>query len=81
MAIRVTVWNEYLHEGTVSGRSLRYTRRIHGCIADFLEGSGDGGKDGDLEGAGARSDPGSAGQHGCADLVGGIWLTTRYEMR
>ncbi len=51
--------------------------RVH---RGLFEGSGDGGKDGDLEGAGARSDPGSAGQHGCADL-GGIWLTTRYRMR
>ena len=37
MAIRVTVWNEYLHE--VQFRKwLRCTPKgIHGCIADFLK--------------------------------------------
>ena len=69
MAIRVTVWNEYLHEVQFPEVAEVYPKGIHGCIADFL-------KDAGMEvhrhpaGAGARSGPGSAGQHRRADLVG-----------
>ena len=40
MAIRVTVWNEYLHEVEIEGIGKLFPKGIHGCIADFLEKAG-----------------------------------------
>ena len=40
MAIRVTVWNEYLHEKQAAEVAAVYPRGIHGCIADFLQAAG-----------------------------------------
>jgi len=40
MAIRVTVWNEYLHEVEVEDIGKLYPNGIHGCIAEFLEKAG-----------------------------------------
>ena len=37
MAIRVTVWNEYLHEVQFPEVAEVYPKGIHGCIADFLK--------------------------------------------
>lgn len=34
--IRVTVWNEYVHEREYEGIAKVYPKGIHGCIADFL---------------------------------------------
>lgn len=34
--IRVTVWNEYVHEREYDGIAKIYPKGIHGCIADFL---------------------------------------------
>lgn len=34
--IRVTVWNEYVHEREYEGIRKIYPKGIHGCIADFL---------------------------------------------
>lgn len=34
--IRVTVWNEYVHEREYEGIAKVYPDGIHGCIADFL---------------------------------------------
>lgn len=33
--IRVTVWNEYVHEREYEGIAKVYPKGIHGCIADF----------------------------------------------
>lgn len=41
--IKVTVWNEYIHEREYEGIGKIYPKGIHGCIADFL------GKEADLE--------------------------------
>ena len=38
--IRVTVWNEYLHEKLDSAVAAVYPHGIHGCIADFLQEAG-----------------------------------------
>lgn len=38
--IRVTVWNEYIHEKEVPQVAAIYPRGIHGCIADFLTQAG-----------------------------------------
>ncbi len=35
--IRVTVWNEYVHEREYEGIRKNYPEGIHGCIAAFLE--------------------------------------------
>ena len=35
--IRVTVWNEYVHEREYEGIAKVYPKGIHGCIADFLD--------------------------------------------
>ena len=40
MAIRVTVWNEYLHEVQFPEVAEVYPKGIHGCIADFLKDEG-----------------------------------------
>ena len=40
MAIRVTVWNEYLHEKQAAEVAAVYPKGIHGCIADFLKDAG-----------------------------------------
>lgn len=40
MAIRVTVWNEYLHEKQAAEVAAVYPKGIHGCIADFLQAAG-----------------------------------------
>lgn len=40
MAIRVTVWNEYLHEVQFPEVAEVYPKGIHGCIADFLKEAG-----------------------------------------
>ena len=40
MAIRVTVWNEYLHEVQFPEIAEVYPKGIHGCIADFLKEAG-----------------------------------------
>ena len=40
MAIRVTVWNEYLHEVQFPEIAEVYPKGIHGCIADFLREAG-----------------------------------------
>ena len=40
MAIRVTVWNEYLHEKEFPEIASIYPKGIHGCIADFLREAG-----------------------------------------
>lgn len=34
--IRVTVWNEFVHEREYEGIAKIYPKGIHGCIADFL---------------------------------------------
>ena len=34
--IRVTVWNEYVHEREYEGIAKVYPDGIHGCISDFL---------------------------------------------
>ena len=34
--IRVTVWNEFIHEREYEGIRKVYPDGIHGCIADFL---------------------------------------------
>lgn len=34
--IKVTVWNEYIHEREYEGIREIYPKGIHGCIADFL---------------------------------------------
>lgn len=39
-AVRVTVWNEYLHEVEVKEIAAIYPKGIHGCIKDFLEAGG-----------------------------------------
>ncbi|MFV0504426.1 MAG: ThuA domain-containing protein [Lachnospirales bacterium] len=38
--IRVTVWNEYIHEVEYEEVRKIYPKGIHGCIQDFLEKSG-----------------------------------------
>ena len=38
--IRVTVWNEFVHEREVPQVAVIYPRGIHGCIADFLAQAG-----------------------------------------
>ena len=38
--IRVTVWNEYLHEIESPEIGAIYPKGIHGCIADFLTANG-----------------------------------------
>ena len=40
MAIKVTVWNEYLHEVQFEEVRAVYPKGIHGCIADFLTDAG-----------------------------------------
>ena len=40
MAIRVTVWNEFLHEVMFPEIAAVYPKGIHGCIADFLKDAG-----------------------------------------
>ena len=40
MAIKVTVWNEYLHEIESPEIGAIYPKGIHGCIADFLTANG-----------------------------------------
>ena len=40
IAIRVTVWNEYLHEVQFPEVAEVYPKGIHGCIADFLKEAG-----------------------------------------
>ena len=35
--IKVTVWNEFIHEREYEGIREIYPKGIHGCIADFLE--------------------------------------------
>ncbi|WP_130838327.1 ThuA domain-containing protein [Lachnoclostridium sp. Marseille-P6806] len=40
MAVRVTVWNEYLHEVRLPSVAAVYPKGIHGCIADFLSAAG-----------------------------------------
>ena len=40
MAIRVTVWNEYLHEVQFEEIAAVYPQGIHGCIQAFLEKEG-----------------------------------------
>ena len=40
MAIRVTVWNEYLHEVQEERIAQVYPDGIHGCIANFLNEAG-----------------------------------------
>ena len=34
--IRVTMWNEYIHEKIEANISRVYPKGIHGCIAEFL---------------------------------------------
>ena len=40
MAIRVTVWNENIHEQEFPEVRAIYPKGIHGCIADFLAEAG-----------------------------------------
>lgn len=40
MSIRVTVWNEYLHETMFEEIKSVYPEGIHGCIASFLQKEG-----------------------------------------
>ena len=40
MAIRVTVWNEFIHEQEFPEIAAIYPKGIHGCIADFLAAAG-----------------------------------------
>ncbi|MCL2425922.1 MAG: ThuA domain-containing protein [Oscillospiraceae bacterium] len=40
MAIKVTVWNEYVHEVEEEAIGKLYPKGIHGCIAEFLEKAG-----------------------------------------
>ena len=40
MKIKVTIWNEYLHEVQLQEIADVYPKGIHGCIADFLEKAG-----------------------------------------
>lgn len=35
MTIKVTVWNEYLHEIQFKEIAAIYPKGIHGCIAEF----------------------------------------------
>lgn len=39
--IKVTVWNEFVHEREYEGIAKIYPKGIHGCIADFLGTQGD----------------------------------------
>lgn len=39
-AVRVTVWNEYIHEVEVPRIAEIYPEGIHGCIRDFLQEAG-----------------------------------------
>lgn len=39
--IRVTVWNEYVHEREYDGIARVYPKGIHGCIANFLSENDD----------------------------------------
>lgn len=41
MKIRVTVWNEYVHEREYEGIRKNYPEGIHGCIKKFLEKNDD----------------------------------------
>lgn len=70
MAIRVTVWNEYLHEVQFPEVAEVYPKGIHGCIADFLKEAGMDVKTGHAARAGTRTDSGGCRQYGCVDLVG-----------
>lgn len=70
MAIRVTVWNEYLHEVQFPEVAEVYPKGIHGCIADFLKEAGMDVKTATLRRAGTRTDSGGCRQYGCVDLVG-----------
>ena len=54
MAIRVTVWNEYLHEVQFPEVAEVYPKGIHGCIADFL-------KEGGVDLVGSHGSSGSVG--------------------
>ena len=38
--IRVTVWNEYLHETKYEAIRAIYPQGMHGCIAGFLREAG-----------------------------------------
>jgi len=40
MSIRVTIWNEYLHEVEKEAIGKLYPEGIHGCIAGFLKKAG-----------------------------------------
>jgi trehalose utilization protein len=40
MKLKVTVWNEYLHEVEDEKIGKLYPKGIHGCIAEFLEKAG-----------------------------------------
>ena len=40
MKLKVTVWNEYLHEVEDENIGKLYPKGIHGCIAEFLEKAG-----------------------------------------
>lgn len=40
MTIKVTIWNEYLHEIQFKEIAAIYPKGIHGCIAEFLEKAG-----------------------------------------
>ena len=35
--IRVTVWNENIHEKEIPEQMAHYPRRIHGAIAEYLQ--------------------------------------------
>lgn len=38
--VRVTVWNEYIHEVEMPRIAEIYPQGIHGCIRDFLQAAG-----------------------------------------
>ena len=80
MGIRVTVWNEYLHELQFPEVAAVYPEGIHGCIAGFLKEAGMDVKTATLE----------QPEHGLTEEVldntdvliwWDIWRTNEYRMR
>ena len=70
MAIRVTVWNEYLHEVQFPEVAEVYPKGIHGCIADFLKEAGMDVKTATLREPEHGLTQEVVDRYGCVDLVG-----------
>ena len=68
--IRVTVWNEYLHERTQADVAAIYPDGIHEALAGSLRAGGLCGAHGHAGPAGARADRSCPGRNRCAALVG-----------